>query len=81
LVLLTGATSTSEQLGSIVELEAALIGAGKGDGPYLLVIDIALCHSTRDVGHWWGVLVPEVSVRAEVDDARAGNLKNLATRN
>ncbi|MBT54124.1 MAG: 3D-(3,5/4)-trihydroxycyclohexane-1,2-dione acylhydrolase (decyclizing) [Mameliella sp.] len=55
---------------SIAELEDALARAKDATGPFVIVIDTDPYPSTPHGGSWWEVAVPEVSTRAEVQDAR-----------
>ena len=60
------------KVGSISEMEAALLAAKAAKVPVVIVIDTDAAPSTEAGGTWWDVAVPEVSVRAEVQAARAG---------
>ena len=62
--------ATSEKVGSIAELEAAMGRARSSDRSYVVVIDTDPLATTEAGGHWWDVVVPEVSGRAEVVEAR-----------
>ena len=55
----------------IKALEAELAAAKTADRPVVIVIDTDPWPSTEAGGHWWDVAVPEVSVRKEVNAARA----------
>ncbi|SNS95917.1 3D-(3,5/4)-trihydroxycyclohexane-1,2-dione acylhydrolase (decyclizing) [Antarctobacter heliothermus] len=57
---------------SIAEMEDALARAKEATGPFVIVIDTDPYPSTPHGGTWWEVAVPEVSDRAEVQDARKG---------
>jgi len=57
--------------GSIAELEAALTEAKTAKIPTVIVIDTDPAPSTQAGGYWWDVAVPEVSVRPQVNVARA----------
>ena len=59
----------SEQVHNIKELEAALERAKASDTSYVIAIDTSIEVGTEG-GAWWDVAVPEVSERAEVNDAR-----------
>jgi len=61
----------SEKLGSIAELEAALVRAKTNPRTTVLVIDTDPLISTEAGGTWWDVAVPEISEREEVKAARA----------
>ncbi|MFN6925598.1 MAG: 3D-(3,5/4)-trihydroxycyclohexane-1,2-dione acylhydrolase (decyclizing) [Tabrizicola sp.] len=58
--------------GSIAELEAALKAAKSATIPTVIVIDTDPGPGTGAGGTWWEVAVPEVSDRAEVNEARKG---------
>ena len=55
---------------SIAELEQAIEQAKGNDRTTVIVIDTDPLVTTREGGHWWDVAVPEVSPRAEVNEAR-----------
>ncbi|MCU0905586.1 MAG: thiamine pyrophosphate-dependent enzyme, partial [Tabrizicola sp.] len=57
---------------SIAELEAAMQAAKAATIPTVIVIDTDPLPGTGAGGHWWEVAVPEVSTRAEVNEARKG---------
>ncbi|HUV32562.1 MAG TPA: 3D-(3,5/4)-trihydroxycyclohexane-1,2-dione acylhydrolase (decyclizing), partial [Devosiaceae bacterium] len=57
--------------GSIAELEAALAVAKTNSRTSVVVIETDPLASTEAGGHWWDVAVPEVSLRREVEEARA----------
>ena len=63
--------ATSVKVGSIAELETALHQGKSVTGPYVVVIDTDPYPSTPFGGSWWDVGVPEVSVRPQVNAARA----------
>ena len=63
--------AVSVKVGSIAELEAALAKRSGIKGPYVIVIDTDPYPSTPHGGTWWEVGVPEVSVRKDVNAARA----------
>jgi 3D-(3,5/4)-trihydroxycyclohexane-1,2-dione acylhydrolase (decyclizing) len=63
--------ATSEKVGSIAELEAALVRARASEKTYAIVIDTDPMPTTEEGGAWWDVAVPEVSDRAAVNAARA----------
>jgi 3D-(3,5/4)-trihydroxycyclohexane-1,2-dione acylhydrolase (decyclizing) len=69
--------ATSVKVSTIAELEAALAGRDKVDGPVVVVIDTDPYPSTPHGGTWWEVGVPEVSDRAEVISARAAYEANV----
>jgi 3D-(3,5/4)-trihydroxycyclohexane-1,2-dione acylhydrolase (decyclizing) len=62
--------ATAEKAGSIEELEAAMGRARASERSYVVVIDTDPTPTTQAGGHWWDVVVPEVSQRAEVQEAR-----------
>jgi 3D-(3,5/4)-trihydroxycyclohexane-1,2-dione acylhydrolase (decyclizing) len=57
-------------VGSIAELEEALVRAKAATGPFVVVIDTDPYPSTPHGGTWWEVAVPEVSDRREVRERR-----------
>ena len=61
----------SEKVGSIAELEAALVRARASEVSYGIVIDTDPIPTTEAGGAWWDVAVPEVSTRPAVRAARA----------
>ena len=63
--------ATSEKVGSIAELEAAMQRARASDTSYTIVIDTDPMPTTEAGGAWWDVAVPEVSAREQVRAARA----------
>jgi 3D-(3,5/4)-trihydroxycyclohexane-1,2-dione acylhydrolase (decyclizing) len=63
--------ATSVKVSSIGGLEDALAKRDKIKGPYVVVIDTDAYAGTEPGGTWWDVGVPEVSERAEVNQARA----------
>jgi 3D-(3,5/4)-trihydroxycyclohexane-1,2-dione acylhydrolase (decyclizing) len=70
-----GLGAISRHVNSIAELETALAEARNGQRTTVLVIDTDASQSTNAGGHWWDVPVPEVSSRAEVNEARASYLE------
>jgi 3D-(3,5/4)-trihydroxycyclohexane-1,2-dione acylhydrolase (decyclizing) len=62
--------ATAEKVGGIAELEAAMGRARVSARSYVVVIDTDPLPTTAAGGHWWDVVVPEVSQRAEVQEAR-----------
>ncbi|MFO1208847.1 MAG: 3D-(3,5/4)-trihydroxycyclohexane-1,2-dione acylhydrolase (decyclizing) [Amaricoccus sp.] len=62
--------ATTEKVGSIAELEAAMQRARASERSYVVVIDTDPLPTTEAGGHWWDVAVPEVSGRPEVQEAR-----------
>ena len=63
--------ATAVKVASIAELETALAKGKSIPGPYVVVIDTDPYPSTEFGGSWWEVGVPEVSVRPQVNAARA----------
>ncbi|MFT3972797.1 MAG: 3D-(3,5/4)-trihydroxycyclohexane-1,2-dione acylhydrolase (decyclizing) [Amaricoccus sp.] len=63
--------ATSEKVGSVAELEAALVRARASTASYVVVIDTDPMPTTEAGGFWWDVAVPEVSERPQVQAARA----------
>lgn len=63
--------ATAEKVGSIAELEEAMKRARASDTSYVILIDTDPMPTSEEGGHWWDVVVPEVSERAEVRAARA----------
>jgi 3D-(3,5/4)-trihydroxycyclohexane-1,2-dione acylhydrolase (decyclizing) len=59
-------------------LEQAIEASKKNDRTSVIVIDTDPLITTDEGGHWWDVAVPEVSPRAEVNQARAGYEKARA---
>ncbi len=63
--------ATAVKVTSISDLETALQNGKTIPGPYVVVIDTDPYPSTEFGGSWWEVGVPEVSVRPQVNAARA----------
>ncbi len=61
----------SSKVASLAELEAAIAAARAADRTSVIVIDTDPRNGSGVGGHWWDVVVPEVSDRAEVRAARA----------
>lgn len=61
----------SRKVATVGELEEAIAWAKGNDRTSVIVIDTDPLITTEEGGHWWDVAVPEVSVRREVNDARA----------
>ncbi|MEQ9814326.1 MAG: 3D-(3,5/4)-trihydroxycyclohexane-1,2-dione acylhydrolase (decyclizing) [Azospirillaceae bacterium] len=72
--------AVAEKVGSIAELEAAMVRARESRTSYGIVIDTDPAPATQAGGHWWDVAVPEVSERAEVRQARQAYEAALARR-
>ncbi|MDQ7080399.1 MAG: 3D-(3,5/4)-trihydroxycyclohexane-1,2-dione acylhydrolase (decyclizing) [Paracoccaceae bacterium] len=70
----------AEKVGNIAELEQAMARARAADRTYVIVIDTDPIPSTEAGGHWWDVAVPEVSGRAEVQEARQAYEQQIKTR-
>ena len=62
----------AKKAGSIAELEAMMAEAKTATLPTVIVIDTDPLPGTGAGGTWWEVAVPEVSDRAEVNEARKG---------
>ena len=60
----------SRKAASIAELESHLKAAEADDRTSVIVIDTDPLISTEAGGHWWDVVVPEVSPRPQVNAAR-----------
>ena len=61
----------AERVTTVDELEAALDRAKGNDRTTVIVIDTDPFVITEAGGHWWDVVVPEVSARPQVKAARA----------
>jgi 3D-(3,5/4)-trihydroxycyclohexane-1,2-dione acylhydrolase (decyclizing) len=64
--------ATVVKAGSIAQLETELQAAKTAKIPTVIVIDTDPMPGTGAGGTWWDVAVPEVSTRAEVNEARKG---------
>jgi 3D-(3,5/4)-trihydroxycyclohexane-1,2-dione acylhydrolase (decyclizing) len=62
--------AVAEKVGSIAELEAAMLRARESRSSYVIVIDTDPMPTTEAGGAWWDVAVPEVSARESVRAAR-----------
>ncbi|MBU0738150.1 MAG: 3D-(3,5/4)-trihydroxycyclohexane-1,2-dione acylhydrolase (decyclizing) [Alphaproteobacteria bacterium] len=71
----------SQKVSSISELETALDAAREATETTVIVIDTDPYPTTGAGGSWWDVAVPEVSARAEVNQARAAYEAALKERN
>ncbi|MGG7518395.1 3D-(3,5/4)-trihydroxycyclohexane-1,2-dione acylhydrolase (decyclizing) [Allorhizobium undicola] len=60
----------SRKVANIAELEEALAAARESTRTTVIVIDTDPYPAMEEGGFWWDVVVPEVSVRQEVKDAR-----------
>ena len=61
----------AEQVTTVDELEAALDRAKANDRTTVIVIETDPFVTTEAGGHWWDVVVPEVSTRPQVTAARS----------
>ena len=61
----------SEHVDSLETLEQAVGRALKSDRTHVIIIDTDPMSSTAAGGAWWDVVVPEVSERKEVREARS----------
>ncbi|WP_439141648.1 3D-(3,5/4)-trihydroxycyclohexane-1,2-dione acylhydrolase (decyclizing) [Planktotalea sp.] len=68
--------ATAVKVASIAELETALAKRHDIKGPYVVVIDTDPYPTTPHGSTWWDVGVPEVSERAEVNEAYANYREN-----
>jgi 3D-(3,5/4)-trihydroxycyclohexane-1,2-dione acylhydrolase (decyclizing) len=59
----------------VVELKAAMVQARTAQRTQVLVIDTTHTRTTAEGGCWWEVGIPEVSARAQVNQAYAGFLE------
>jgi 3D-(3,5/4)-trihydroxycyclohexane-1,2-dione acylhydrolase (decyclizing) len=64
------------KVSNIAELEAAITAAKGAKIPHVVVIDTDPGPGTESGGTWWEVGVPEVSMRPQVNEARASYEKN-----
>jgi 3D-(3,5/4)-trihydroxycyclohexane-1,2-dione acylhydrolase (decyclizing) len=72
--------AVTRKVGSISELEAALAETANEPRTTVIVIDTDPLITTEAGGHWWDVVVPEVSERAQVKTAREGYEKALQSQ-
>ena len=56
---------------NVVELKTAMVAARAAAKTQVVVIDTTHTRTTDDGGCWWEVAIPEVSARAEVNEAQA----------
>ncbi len=68
----------AEEVSSIADLEAALERTKSNTRSTVILIDTHPLITTEAGGHWWDVVVPEVSDRAEIAPARADYERNRA---
>ncbi|MGV8855715.1 MAG: 3D-(3,5/4)-trihydroxycyclohexane-1,2-dione acylhydrolase (decyclizing) [Devosia sp.] len=69
--------AVSRKVASLAELETALQETETTDRTTVIVIDTDPLITTDAGGHWWDVVVPEVSIRPEVTAAREGYVAAL----
>ena len=72
--------ATSLKVANIAELEEALAKRDSIKGPYVIVIDTDPYPTTTHGGTWWDVGVPEVSERAEVNEAYGRYVESKLTQ-
>lgn len=72
--------AVTRKVSSIAELEIALRETVSEDRTTVIVIDTDPLITTDEGGHWWDVAVPEVSGRPQVNEARKGYEKALASQ-
>lgn len=72
--------AVAEKVTTIDELEDALARAKDNDRTTVIVIDTDPFVITEAGGHWWDVVVPEVSQRPQVTAARAAYEEALGAR-
>ena len=60
-----------ENVANIAALESALVRARASDRTFVIAIETDPNRTTTEGGWWWDVAVPQVSVRAKVQEARA----------
>ncbi|WP_159949879.1 3D-(3,5/4)-trihydroxycyclohexane-1,2-dione acylhydrolase (decyclizing) [Rhizobium sp. 18065] len=72
--------AVSHKVASIAELEKALDAARESMATTVIVIDTDPYPTPDAGGYWWDVAVPEVSVRPEVNTARAAYEASLKER-
>jgi 3D-(3,5/4)-trihydroxycyclohexane-1,2-dione acylhydrolase (decyclizing) len=70
----------AEKADSLAALEHALARAKENDRTSVVVIDTDPMETTEAGGWWWDVVVPEVSERAAVRDARAAYEDKIAPK-
>jgi 3D-(3,5/4)-trihydroxycyclohexane-1,2-dione acylhydrolase (decyclizing) len=68
----------AETADTVADLEAALARARDTDRTCVIVIETDPLATTQEGGAWWDVAVPEVSPRAQVNEARAAYETALA---
>lgn len=68
----------AEQVTTVDELEAAMDRARKNERTTVIVIETDPMEATEAGGHWWDVVVPQVSDRKTVTAARAAYENALA---
>lgn len=67
---MTAMGAVAEKVGSLAEMQAAMIRARASEVSYGIVIETDPFATTEAGGHWWDVSVPEVSERLQVRTAR-----------
>ena len=72
--------AVTRKVSSIGELETALKETAGDERTTVIVIDTDPLVTTDEGGHWWDVAVPEVSERSQVNEARKGYEKALASQ-
>jgi len=70
----------TRKVASISELEIALKETAGENRTTVIVIDTDPLITTDEGGNWWDVAVPEVSARPQVNEARKGYEKALASQ-
>jgi 3D-(3,5/4)-trihydroxycyclohexane-1,2-dione acylhydrolase (decyclizing) len=70
----------AEKVSTIAELEQALGRAKASDRTHVIVIQTDPAAATDAGGAWWDVAIPEVSLRPEVQAARAAYVAELEKR-
>ncbi|MEO0764984.1 MAG: 3D-(3,5/4)-trihydroxycyclohexane-1,2-dione acylhydrolase (decyclizing) [Pseudomonadota bacterium] len=70
----------AEKAVDVADLEAKVAAARGRNIPSVIVIDTDPYPGTGAGGHWWDVAVPEVSVRPDVNAARAAYEENLKVK-
>ncbi len=68
------------KVSSITELEQAIEASRTNDRTSVFVIDTDALVTTEEGGHWWDVAVPEVSLRAEVNEAHKNYVAKRAAQ-
>ncbi|PYF08636.1 3D-(3,5/4)-trihydroxycyclohexane-1,2-dione hydrolase [Rhodobacter viridis] len=71
----------AEKVGSIADLEAAIVAARGRKIPSVILIDTDPVPGTGAGGHWWDVAVPQVGGPARLEAARERYVKAAARQN